>query len=82
MRPAVRRLLLVAASGILLLPLVACEDMQMVNWDSEYTEQWAPAIGSSLPLLSVQDTDGESKVFADLTGDQGLLIFFVRSTDW
>ena len=51
-------------------------------WDQAYSAQWAPAIGSLLPDLSVKDTSGASKALADLTGEKGLLIFFVRSTDW
>ena len=51
-------------------------------WDRDYSAEWAPAIGSLLPDLSVKDTAGTSRAFAELTGEKGLLIFFVRSTDW
>lgn len=54
----------------------------LVNWNPEYTKNWAPAIGASLPMLSVKDTSGETPDFEDLSGEKGLLIFFVRSTNW
>ena len=54
----------------------------LVDWNPEYTKNWAPAIGSSLPALEVKDTGGETPGIADLTGEKGLLIFFVRSTNW
>ena len=67
---------------------VACDDQSvqelksLVDWNPEYTKSWAPAIGASLPALSVKDTWGEMRDFDELTGEKGLLIFFVRSTNW
>lgn len=54
----------------------------LVDWNPEYTKNWAPAIGASLPALSVKGTSGETLDFEDLSGEKGLLIFFVRSTNW
>ena len=54
----------------------------LIEWDPEYTENWAPSVGVSLPALSVKDTKGTSVDFDDLAGERGLLIFFVRSTNW
>ncbi|MCY3860090.1 MAG: hypothetical protein OXG25_14400 [Gammaproteobacteria bacterium] len=54
----------------------------LIEWNPEYTKNWAPAIGSSLPPLSVKDTSGNTPSIDDLTGERGLLIFFVRSTNW
>ena len=68
--------------------LVACgskdvlEVKSLIDWNPEFTKDWAPAIGSSLPPLSVKETSGLTPVFDDLTGEKGLLIFFVRSTNW
>lgn len=67
---------------------VACgnKDLQdltsLMDWNPEYTKNWAPAIGASLPALSVKDVGGTSLNFDDLKGEKGLLIFFVRSTNW
>lgn len=67
---------------------VACEresvqEMKaLVDWNPEYTKKWAPSIGATLPALSVKDTSGKAMEFGDLTGEKGLLIFFVRSTNW
>ncbi len=78
--------MLLIVSGALL--TVACgnqdvEDLtSLLDWNPEYTKDWAPSIGASLPTLSVKDTNGESLDFDDLKGENGLLIFFVRSTNW
>ena len=54
-----------------------------ITLGSEYEENWGPDVGSSLPELSVKDTEGEDRSIEDLVGDkQGLLIFFVRTTNW
>ena len=79
------RVLLIASGALL---TVACgsknvqELTSLVDWDPEYTKNWAPSIGALLPALSVRDTSGETLEFDDLTGEKGLLIFFVRSTNW
>ena len=68
--------------------LVGCgnENVQelrtLVDWNPEYSKNWAPSIGASLPALSVKNTAGETLEFEELTGEEGLLIFFVRSTNW
>lgn len=50
---------------------------------SDYQDNWGPDVGSTLPELTVKDTEGKDKTVEDLIGDeQGLLIFFVRTTDW
>ena len=70
-----------------LLILVSCGDVvervaDYVQWDPEYTKTWAPQVGSTLPDLTVKDGIGQARTFGTLTGEQGLLIFFVRSTNW
>ena len=47
-----------------------------------YVEHWGPAVGTSLPMLDALDQEGQRRRFPDLTGEQGLLLFFSRSTDW
>ncbi|MEK9870108.1 MAG: hypothetical protein VW831_10295 [Gammaproteobacteria bacterium] len=48
------------------------------------TWQWAPDrdIGSSLPALEMLDANGERVTLAELSGKDGLIIFFTRSTVW
>ena len=67
---------------------VACgnKDVQdltsLVDWNPEYTKNWAPPLGALLPVLEVKDASGSTLHFDDLKGENGLLIFFVRSTNW
>ena len=51
-------------------------------WASEYSESWGPAVGSVLPVLEAPDQTGTVRTLADLTGEQGLLLFLNRSADW
>ena len=48
------------------------------------TWQWAPDrdIGSSLPALEMLDANGERVSLAEVSGKDGLIIFFTRSTVW
>ena len=79
------RTLLIVCGALL---TVACgnKDVQeltsLVDWNPEYTKNWAPSLGATLPALSVKDVSGKTLNFDDLTGEKGLLIFFVRSTNW
>lgn len=56
--------------------------LSLVEWDSEYTDQWSLPLGSHGATIDAKDPDGKLKNFTDLTGENGLLIFFVRSSDW
>ena len=50
---------------------------------SDWEDNWGPEVGSELPEVSVDDTDGNEKSLKDLTGDsKGLLLFFVRTSNW
>ncbi len=60
--------------GVLLVSLIATAD--------EYTAGWGPAVGSTLPVLDAPDQNGTRRALADLSGDQGLLLFLNRSADW
>ena len=41
-----------------------------------------PAVGATVPQLSVTDTSGQSRTVASLSGERGLVLVFVRSADW
>ena len=45
---------------------------------------WAPdlPVGSSIPAIDAPDQNGENKSFADLAGENGVLLMFSRSFDW
>ncbi|MYD44366.1 MAG: hypothetical protein F4W90_10820 [Gammaproteobacteria bacterium] len=53
-----------------------------VNSGQDYATNWGPAIGAALPTLDVKDIEGAVRTFDDLTGEKGLVIFFVRSSNW
>jgi hypothetical protein len=50
--------------------------------DSEYAAAWGPSIGSTVPMLSALDQDGNQQDLESLTGSEGLLFVFNRSVDW
>ena len=47
-----------------------------------YQDDWGPAVGVPLAAFDVPDQTGARRDLADLAGDRGLLVFFVRSADW
>ena len=55
---------------------------QLTYADSEYADAWGPSIGSTAPMLSALDQDGNQQNLASLSGSQGLLFVFNRSVDW
>ena len=48
----------------------------------KYVDQWGPAIGEQAPELVVKDIDGNIRNVQGLSGKEGLVIFFIRSTSW
>ena len=49
----------------------------------EFEENWGPDVGSDFPELAVKDTEGKDRSVDDLRGEnKGLLIFFVRTSNW
>lgn len=52
------------------------------GWSSEYSEGWGPEIGTAVPVLEAPDQTGAIRTLADLSGEQGLLLFLNRSADW
>ena len=55
---------------------------QLTYADSEYADSWGPSIGSTAPMLSAQDQDGNQQNLTSLSGSKGLLFVFNRSVDW
>lgn len=53
-----------------------------VGFADDYSEQWGPAIGKTLPTLAAKDHSGSTRTFEDLKGKRGLLLFMNRSADW
>lgn len=47
-------------------------------------DEWAGDIpaGKSLPGINAIDQHGQSRTNDDLSGEKGLVFFFVRSSDW
>lgn len=41
-----------------------------------------PEVGSRIPTFEAVDQAGQTRTFADLTGENGLLLLFFRSADW
>ena len=58
----------------------------MTVWSSalqaDYADEWGPPVGTALPMLDALDQDGNQRTFENLAGEEGLLLFFSRSTDW
>ncbi len=50
--------------------------------NDEYARQWAPPVGSPMPVMEAQDQSGKVRTLEDLRGRNGLLVFFNRSADW
>ena len=50
--------------------------------DSDYAAAWGPSVGSTAPMLSALDQDGNPQNLGSLKGSNGLLFVFNRSVDW
>ena len=48
----------------------------------DYSAGWGPAVGTALPPIAAPDQAGVERRLADLSGEQGLLLFLSRSADW
>ncbi len=48
----------------------------------EYTKQWGPPLGESVPVLEAYDHNGALRTLDNLTGARGLLLSMNRSADW
>lgn len=47
-----------------------------------YANTWGPEVGSQAPVMAAKDQSGKVRTLDDLTGSQGVLIFYNRSADW
>ena len=50
--------------------------------ESDYAASWGPSVGSTVPLMSASDQDGQTQNLDTLMGSKGLLFVFNRSVDW
>ena len=73
-RRPLRLLILLGISGFAMTVLA--------DEEGDYQAQWGPDVGSQIPELSVQNSSGEPVSFKQLKGENGLALFFVRSSDW
>jgi hypothetical protein len=48
----------------------------------DYSDGWGPEIGMPMPVLDALDHTGAPRSLANLSGEQGLLLFVIRSADW
>ena len=51
-------------------------------WSADYVEQWGLAVGQPAPAIAAPDQTGTVRDLASLAGENGVLLFFNRSTDW
>lgn len=49
---------------------------------ADYRDAWGPAVGTPMPAVAALDQHGAERDVASLRGEQGLLLFAVRSADW
>lgn len=47
-----------------------------------YVDEWGLALGEQAPELAVKDVHGEEITRESISGEKGLVIFFIRSTSW
>lgn len=50
--------------------------------ESDYAAAWGPSVGTTVPLLSASDQNGQVQNLDTLMGSKGLLFVFNRSVDW
>ena len=58
--------------------------MPQIIWDGILAEEWAAGIpaGTPFPNINANDQDGQPWTNKELIGENGLVFFFVRSSDW
>ena len=55
---------------------------QFSHAESDYAAAWGPSVGSTVPLMSASDQNGQTQNLDTLMGSKGLLFVFNRSVDW
>lgn len=48
----------------------------------EAADAFGPGVGETAPAFTVTDAAGDTRMLADLTGPEGVVIYFNRSLDW
>jgi peroxiredoxin len=48
----------------------------------EAADAFGPGVGETAPAFTVTDAAGDTRTLADLTGPEGVVIYFNRSLDW
>lgn len=71
-------LLLAAASPFTL----AHGQESAISAASEAAEGFGPAVGDTAPSFTLTDSDGTERGLENLSGSEGVLIYFNRSLDW
>lgn len=64
------------------LVVIVCLAVAMPLSADDYSAGWGPAVGAQMPPIAAPDQAGIEHSLADLSGDQGLLLFLSRSADW
>ena len=65
-----------------LIPILTIGLSQFANAETEYAASWGPSVGTTAPMLSALDQDGQHQDLETLKGSNGLLFVFNRSVDW
>ena len=66
----------------MLIPILTIGLSQFASAETEYAAAWGPSVGSTAPMLSALDQDGQHQDLETLKGSNGLLFVFNRSVDW
>ncbi len=69
------------ALGLSLVP-VSAQAQSAIEAASESASQFGPVVGAVAPPFSVSDATGQIRTVADLSGEEGVVIYFNRSLGW
>ena len=61
---------------------VAALAASAVVWANDYSSGWGVPVGEPAPALAAPDQTGAERDLASISGENGVLLFFNRSTDW
>ena len=67
---------------LVLLAIIVCAAVALPASADDYSAGWGPSVGTQIPSIVAPDQAGIERRLADLSGDQGLLLFLSRSADW
>jgi peroxiredoxin len=81
-----RRLITALSLALLALAPAAAQSpdgaQSSVEAAMEAAADFGPAVGQTAPDFTVRDATGASRSLADLSGENGLVLYFNRSLDW